>query len=727
MFLAGRIAEAEVEENDRAQVEQDLRTQLDRYRTHVEQIPAITYFEEPWGGGQKTVYVSPQIESILGITPEEWMASEDGDVWVRMLHPDDRDRVLREYDDWKNGGPDLSDYRMIKRDGTEVWIHDEASLVLDETGRPKYWHGVMTDVTARKVAEAALGAAEARYRTLVEELPGIVYMTEPGDSGDWLYVSPQIQQMLGFTPKEWMEHPHPFETYLHPDDLQRVREEEDNAQEEEDEALTTVYRLYTREGQLLWIRDQSRLVRDPSGKVMFLQGVMLDITDQKQAEEQIAFLAYHDPLTGLANRKMFEEMLEPAMARARRKDLSVAVLFMDLDDFKRVNDTLGHDMGDLLLKQVSERLREATRDTDLVARQGGDEFLVMIPDVEADGPSEIVDDRERVMRVAEVMAQRIHHAMSVPFALGDAEVSSSMSVGISTFPLDAEDARTLLKHADAAMYESKRSHPGAFSFSPRTKSDPLIDLSITRRLREAVEGNHWVLHYQPWVDLETGDIEGVEALLRWRRPKGELVPAAEFISVAEEMGLMEVIGEWVVKELCSQANTWREQGLEPDLSFNLSPRQLWHRDFAQGLAGAFKESGISPSRVMVEISEATAATDPTRAQRILNGLRDQGMRIAIDDFGTGYSPPGRLKALPVDVLKIDHPLVRDLPQDTEVAGFVEAVVAFASELHITCLAEGIETPEQRAFLLERGCRLGQGYLFSRPVDGQQITNLFGRR
>jgi diguanylate cyclase (GGDEF)-like protein len=420
---------------------------------------------------------------------------------------------------------------------------------------------------------------------------------------------------------------------------------------------------------------------------------------------------------------MLEELLDPALARARRHNRCVALLFMDLDDFKTVNDVLGHDVGDLLLKQVGSRLSRVVRETDVLARQGGDEFLVMIPDLQ---PEEGFDDAGGALRVAEAMAERIHAVMRTPFQLGEREVNTSASIGISIFPTDAPDARALLKNSDAAMYDSKKTRHGGYSVYAESEGDPLTRLSFTHRLREAVRNERWALHYQPMVALADGTIAGVEALLRWRRPKGDLISPSEFLPLAEELGLLEAIGEWVLEELCRQAGAWRDAGLEIPVSFNLSPRQLWQPDLASKLSSTLDAAGIDPSRVIVEISESTAATDPARTQRVLWALHEAGLQLAIDDFGTGYSPPARLKHLPVDILKIDQPLVRDLPDDPEIGGFVQAVIGFAEGLDIRSLAEGIEADAQRRYLADKGCTLGQGYLFSRPVPGADVLELARR-
>jgi EAL domain-containing protein (putative c-di-GMP-specific phosphodiesterase class I) len=327
------------------------------------------------------------------------------------------------------------------------------------------------------------------------------------------------------------------------------------------------------------------------------------------------------------------------------------------------------------------------------------------------------------VRVVEIMAERIHKAMRLPFSLGDTEVAVSMSIGISLFPFDASDVRSLLKNSDAAMYQSKRSRSGGSAVFVRTGKDPMVDFSFTNRLRQAVRDQPWVLHYQPMVSLESRQITAVEALLRWRKPKGDLVPADQFVPLAEEMGLLEIIGEWVLEELGRQISAWAGLGLDLDVSFNLSPRQLWQPDLVSKLGAAFDSAGADHSRVIVEVSESTATTDPSRSQRVLWAIHEKGFRLAVDDFGTGYTSPARLKHLPVDILKIDHPLTRDLPDDEDVGGFVEAVIRFAKDLGVVTLAEGVETEDQRSFLLGKGCEMGQGYLFSRPIGGDAIADL----
>ena len=456
---------------------------------------------------------------------------------------------------------------------------------------------------------------------------------------------------------------------------------------------------------------------DPLGVV-----TLRDITEGKNAEAQIAFLAYHDSLTGLPNRVLFEELLGISIARARRHDLGVGVIFLDLDNFKLVNDSLGHAAGDRMLQDLAGRLRECTRETDLVARQGGDEFLLLLSDLER-GAGGSLPRGDAAMLVAESVATRVHEALREPFDLDGTEFYASASLGISLFPHDAHDAGALLRNADTAMYQSKRNAPGGYVLFSNDDDDPMEMLALTTRLRRAVDNQNWVLHYQPILDLGDSTVKGVEALIRWQDPTCGIVPPGEFIPLAEEMGLIEAIGDWVLDEFISQHAAWRAQGLDLEISFNLSPRQLWSPDLSEHILGRLRAAGLDPGRVVVEITESTAMADPDRTQRILAELHAWGLSLAIDDFGTGYSSLARLKHMPVDILKIDQSFVRDVDRDRDLAGMVRAMIQLAQSLGMTPLAEGIETRGEYEFLRANGCRLAQGFLFSRPVPGAEIPAL----
>jgi diguanylate cyclase (GGDEF)-like protein/PAS domain S-box-containing protein len=561
--------------------------------------------------------------------------------------------------------------------------------------------------------------ADAKYRALVEQIPAIVYIDIANDTMATTYVSPQIEALLGITPQEYIEDAELWTKQLHPDDRERAVGEYLAGREAGDN-FTFEYRLIARDGRVVWFRDSATVVRDADGRPAFVHGVMLDITDRREAEEHAAFLAYHDNLTELPNRAMFEELLELAIARARRHDVGVAVMLIDVDDFKLVNDSLGHEAGDELIRQLADRLREATRETDLVARQSGDEFLLLLADLERTGSGALPDGSDGPALIAESVVTRIQEALRTPFEIGGTEVYVTASIGISMFPNHGQDALELMRNADTAMYRSKQDGPGGYLMYANAIEDFRDKLSMTTRLRKAVENQNWMLHYQPVFDLLEGKMVGVEALIRWNDPNGGLVPPGEFIPLAEEMGLIDVIGDWVVEDLSRQGMAWREEGLELEIGFNLSPRQLWQPDLAQRLVSRLESGGIDPRSVMVEITESAAMTDPDRTQRILWDLHGRGLRLAIDDFGTGYSSLSRLKHLPVDVLKIDRSFVRDIPDDPQAGNMVQAVIQLATGLNMTPLAEGIETQDQWLFLVERGCRFGQGYYFSRPVPPDDI-------
>jgi len=446
-----------------------------------------------------------------------------------------------------------------------------------------------------------------------------------------------------------------------------------------------------------------------------------DISRQKRFEDEVAFLAYHDKLTGLPNRALFEELLVPALARAERRKMCLAVLYRDLDNMQLVNDSLGHTSGDELLRQMADRLRKVCREEDVVARLGGDEFLILISDITVTGDEHAAP--VNTLMAAENVACRVADALREPFSLSGVEFFVSASVGISVYPLDASDGRSLITHSDAAMYRCKKSSPGGYALFASHAAESEGRLSLVTRLHRAAEEQQWTLHYQPIIDLDQARMVGVEALLRWNDPLRGLIQAGDFIAMAEEMGLINMIGDWVLEELLRQHQSWRERGIRLDMSFNVSARQLWHPRFVQNLLERLDGPTVDTERMVLEVTESAAMADPDRTQQTMETLRRRGVRFAIDDFGTGYSSLSRLKHLPVEVLKIDRSFVHDLPRDKDACSMVNAVIQLALSLGMTPLAEGIENPEQWKFLVENGCALGQGFHFARPVPAEEIERL----
>jgi diguanylate cyclase (GGDEF)-like protein/PAS domain S-box-containing protein len=472
-----------------------------------------------------------------------------------------------------------------------------------------------------------------------------------------------------------------------------------------------------KDGALIDVSLTVSPIRDQGGVLIGASTIARDITEQKRAEQEIAFLAYHDKLTGLANRALFEEHLDKALARAERTSGAVAVLYLDLDNLKLVNDRLGHAAGDQLITQTATRLTKVARQTDFVARQGGDEFLILLADL----PFGLADSVWGAVGAIEKVASRIQEQFQIPFRLADTEFLASASIGASIYPLDATDARTLLRNADAGMYRSKEAGKGDLVLYAERSIGDRETLSLVPRLRWATQHDPWVLHYQPIVDLGSGSTVGAEALIRWPQSDGTLMYPKEFIPLAEELGLVHRIGEWVVREVCRQARAWQEEDLQIAVGFNLSPRQLWNPMLADEIVSCLRVEGVDPHQVIVEITESAAMADPARTEAALQALSDQGLKLAIDDFGTGYSSLGRLRRLKVDLLKIDLSFLRDIPRDGEATRLMTAIVQLARTLGLTPVAEGVETEDQREFLLELGCALAQGYLLGPPVAPSELA------
>jgi diguanylate cyclase (GGDEF)-like protein/PAS domain S-box-containing protein len=568
-------------------------------------------------------------------------------------------------------------------------------------------------------AERALRETTVRYQLLVEQIPAVVYTEQLGRGLTTLYTSPTTEALLGLDREQLMAGRAVWERHVHPDDLARARREFD-AGVADGRPFAVEFRVVSAAGRVVWFRDEIAVVPGDDDGPPVVHGVMLDVTGRKQAEEQVVFLASHDPLTALPNRPMLEELLELAIAKAGPLGAALSVLYLDLDDFKLVNDSLGHESGDELLRQVAARLGAATRDSDLVARQGGDEFLLLLSDLDRNGQPPAGDPGEHALSVAMSVSDRIRESLQSPFTVSGTELFVSASIGISVFPVDATDAPSLLRQAHAAMYQSKRRGPGGADVYSSEGMDASRRLSFSTRLRKAVEQQHWVMHYQPIVDLTSASMVGVEALIRWRDPAGGLIAPGEFIPLAEEIGLIEAIGDWTMHELCRQATGWRGQGVRTDVSFNLSPRQLFQPDLVPKLVDLTDRSAIDPETVVIEIIESAAMVDPERTQRILRQLSAAGFRLALDDFGTGYSSLSRLKHMRVDILKIDRSFVRDLPVDEDACSMVRAIIQLAEGMGMTPLAEGIETEPQWRFLVENGCSVGQGFLFAKPMPAASI-------
>jgi len=484
-----------------------------------------------------------------------------------------------------------------------------------------------------------------------------------------------------------------------------------------------VFRLMEGDGGVRSVDLRARLSPGADGAPGSVVGTLQDVTERVKAEERIRKLAFYDTLTGLPNRALFQDQLNGILSAARRRKRHVAILLLDLDNFKRINDSLGHSAGDEVLSSVAARLRDAVRPYDVVtrtdksmthsvARLGGDEFLLALGDLREPGDA---------MRVA----VRLLESFGDPFELKEGEFFLSASIGIAVYPQDGSDMEELLKHADAALYHAKDSGRNTFEFfSESMNKDAFYKLMLENGLRRAIEREEFTLHYQPLVQLPGPRIVGTEALIRWTHAELGGVGPSDFIPLAEHLGLIHQVSEWVMMVACKQMSSWTRRGLSPvRMALNVSGQQF-HRP---GMAGEFleqvAESGLDPSLFDVELTEGTLMADVKASQRILGELKDRGVRIAIDDFGTGYSSLAYLKRFPVDVIKIDRSFVVEMTSDPNDAAIVSAIIAMADSLSVGVLAEGVENEEQAQSLQNLGCTHMQGYLFGKPVPGEEITSL----
>jgi diguanylate cyclase (GGDEF)-like protein/PAS domain S-box-containing protein len=493
---------------------------------------------------------------------------------------------------------------------------------------------------------------------------------------------------------------------------------------ETSEPYSLEHRIVQLGGKVRIVEHQGAVTRDSDGKPVRLTGTIRDVTLQKQAEEQIRYLAYYDSLTGLPNRLMFKEQLAGALEFARRKDQRVAVLFLDLDRFKLINDTLGHSAGDELLRQMSGRLRDSVRRsdyvaamhqgraTDLIARLGGDEFTVMLTEF------------DNIHNVAKV-ADRVLESAKKPFHIDGQELFATLSIGIAVYPEDGDNLDALLKNADAAMFHAKTEGRDNFQYYSQTMNAfASARLALESDLRRAVERQEFVLYYQPKVDLASNKIVGMEALVRWRHPERGLVSPGDFISVAEETGLIVPLGNWVLRQACEQTKRWADRGFTPlKVSVNLSPRQFRQADLVEVVNDALRDSRLDPAYLELEITESAVIHREDEALEALRALKPSGISLSIDDFGTGYSSLSYLTRFPIDALKIDRAFLHALPNNGDQAVVVRAIIAMAKSLGLVTIAEGVETDAQRGFLAREACDQMQGFLISEPVSVREFEAL----
>ncbi|HEN8224265.1 TPA: EAL domain-containing protein [Pseudomonas aeruginosa] len=645
------------------------------------------------------MFVSPGYAALIGLAPEE--LGDPIETWKKRLHPEEYATVLEAHRNHLQGLNDNLDhiYRLRHKDGDYRWIHSRGRVLRDALGKPLHYTGVARDITLQRLKEDHLRQAAAvfdstREGVLVTDAQAVI-----------VHVNPSFERITGYRSEDVLGKT--------PAILRSGRQ---------DQAFYQRLWLALREQDVwsgeIWNRRKSgeiypqwlhiRVVRNDQGQLTHYVGVFSDLSSIKRSENELDFLAHHDSLTGLPNRVLLRERIEQALENGKDRTVAGALLLIDLDHFKHINDSLGHTTGDMLLKEVSKRLQHQLDERCLLSRLGGDEFAILVEN----------DDPEAVAR----LSQRILDGFNAPFDIHCQPIYISASLGVSLYPEDASDVDHLMQHADAALFQAKDSGRNAYAFYTRVlTARARAHVQVESALRHALDHDELRVHYQPVHDLASGRIVGVESLVRWQHPERGLVPPGEFVPVAEECGLIAALDNWVLKRACRQMREWQQRGVELEfVAVNVSSRLFNRGGLEERIANALEESGLEPRYLELEVTESAVMEDFEQSLNLLCRLRILGVNLAIDDFGTGYSSLMRLKRLPVHKLKIDQGFVAGLPGAVDDAAIARAIVALAQSMGLRVVAEGIEHQDQALFLREHGCDFGQGYWYGRPQPAEAL-------
>ena len=657
----------------------------------------------------KFVYVSQLYQKLTGYSEAELI----GTYSLNNIYPDDREMVREEaIKCLKENRLEPYEYRFVNKKGDVMWVWETITPIVYKEDRATL--GSFMDITERKQAESqreamleALRQSEEKYRSILESIQEGYF--EVDLNGNFTFCNNSMSRLTGCSKEELLGMN--YKQFTNEENIKEVLQAF-NEVYDTGEPFKFDWQIIRRSGSEGFIEASVTLKKDLSGKPIGFKGMIRDITERKRIEQQINYMATHDALTGLPNRLMFSQLLNHAIRSAQRHGKQLAVLFIDLDRFKTINDSLGHEAGDRLLKEMARRFRKSLRAVDIVGRLGGDEFIIL------------TDEVDELNQVANV-AHKLLTTVIQPMVLAGEECRITASIGISIYPRDGNDEQSLMKNADVAMYFAKEEGKNNYQFySKDIHSLSNKRFSIETNLYRALERNELSLEYQAKVDFKSGMITGVEALLRWKNPSlGTLTPM-QFIPVAEGTGMIVPIGRWVMKTACAQNVAWQRQGLPPiRVAVNLSLRQLMDDKLLEDIKAALDESGMAPNLLELEITESMVMHNPEHMIGVLTNIKKMGVRLAVDDFGTGYSSLSQIKNFPVDTLKVDRSFIRNLVQDSDNQAITQAIINMGKNLCLTVVAEGVETQEQKDYLRYLICDEMQGFHFSKPVAPDQFADL----
>jgi diguanylate cyclase (GGDEF)-like protein/PAS domain S-box-containing protein len=654
------------------------------------------------------IYTNEAYQTLSGLTLEQTLGTN----WSMAIHADDRERVLLEWRAAASGTDKfMTEARFLRPDNSVVWARLNAAAMLD--GHRLRGHvQTVEDIGERKLAEDALFEEKERAQVTLNSIGDAVLTTNL--PGNVTYLNQVAEEMTGWSCEEAIGKP--LSAVFRIIDGKTRKEAPNPAQlairENRTVGLAADCILLRRDGFESAIEDSAAPIHNRDGTVAGAVIVFHDVSESRTMALKMTHLAQHDFLTGLPNRVLLTERLSRAIGQARRHGKRVALMYIDLDYFKHINDSLGHAVGDLLLQMVAQRLKRCIRDTDTVCRQGGDEFVILLSET-----GQILD--------AAQVAEKILAAFADPCLVSGNELHITLSIGISIYPDDGHDAEDVMKNADTAMYHAKSNGRNNYQFfTGEMNTRAVRRLFIEGNLRRALKQREFMLYYQPKIDLESGLMVGCEALIRWQDPQYGLVYPNQFVPIAEESGLIVPIGSWVLHEACRQVSVWQAAGLlAVPVSVNISAIEFRHKDFLDGVATILRDTGLSPVFLELELTESILMQDAASSATVLESLKEMGIQLAIDDFGTGYSSLSYLKRFPINTLKIDQSFIHDIDVDTDDASIVRAMIGMGKSLKQRVIAEGVETISQLDFLRTLQCDEGQGFLFGHPLPADQFERL----